>query len=170
MVCMFYVLLCSLFKYFTICSFVSVGIVLYSVCFRSWMFLNGMYYTTSSTCRCQNGRYCMCSCSQVSPICPGNSLTFLFSLSLHPCDRHSRIVDYTLPMDLMANSLYYFENLFYFLGTCLSLDLSLTSTRWCWWFLNCSKFSGMCSHTGSARITWSSYLTQSEHQVGLMIL
>ena len=32
------------------------------------MFLNGMYYTTSSTCRCQNGRYCMCSCSQALPV------------------------------------------------------------------------------------------------------
>lgn len=31
------------------------------------MFLNGMYYTTSSTCKYQNGRYCMC-CSQVLPV------------------------------------------------------------------------------------------------------
>ena len=57
-----------LLKCFSICSFVSVGIILYSVCFMSKMFLNGIYYTTSSTSRCQNGGYCICSCSQVLPV------------------------------------------------------------------------------------------------------
>lgn len=102
------------------------------------MFLNGMYYTTSSTCRCQNGRYCMCSCSQVLPVLQLHCSMQVKCPTRILCKLNEKLIPF-LQTWMQTNYLsvlvavYHFHSLWFCTSVIGTQELVITHYQWMWW-------------------------------------